>query len=1083
MKRRAACVLASVLISVFAGTNRLRQGYGGPPKLYAKAEVPAYAQSKPRADQFRSGIEVVTVDAVVLERDGRAVSGLSRDDFTLLEDGVAQRITAFEAVEVTARAPALVGVNAFDELRRDKFANPISTNVGNQGRTGRAFVLVFDDAQLTRQEGRAARAALERFLDAGTSPGDLVTLVSTARGTIWHARMDAGRGDLIAALERLEGQFEPDTTREAMSDYEAMRIHVHNDLDAALQVRRRFASHGVAGHERQSPAGPPRQGSPDERNTIVDPWIASRAAEVYSRAVARNRATLGSLERVLAALGASGGRKSVLLLSRGFIHDTETRALRTVVDAARRANAAIHFVDARGLVSSPGLFTAQSGPPIDPRDQGAAIANIALDAEGAVSLAEESGGVAIRNTNDLAAGVVRIATESRAYYLIAYEPANQRRDGAFRRIEVRTRRPGLRVRARQGYYAPALGDTNVAGVADAIRRQIDSPFDAQDVPVRVATYLFQPVSAARTRLILVAEVDVRACALTERDNRLTGKLDVAIAVSDPTTGDVLRRDRTVEMSLLPGTPARLARTWYAIREELDVPAGANQMRVVVRDAASGRTGSVTHGFRIPAGDGLRISTPILTDVVQREQGARPVPVPIARRQFAATDTLYCQFQVYGARSRLRPPDVAAAHAIRTPAGRVIRQASPTRIVPGADGSLVRLIGVALRDVPPGDYDLVLSITNAASGASLEMREPFSVIRPESSTGSADQFQAIAKEAAEAFAGNRFSEAVDLYAQALTINPTWEEGRWQLGAANYELHRYEQARDAFRSVVDLNAKHGPAWAMKGVCEYELGSHDAALADLLRALTLGFAGKTQLRDVARYHTAVLLTRIEEYEHALQLLSNFGQEGNESPRVIEALGIALLRLPLLPRELPASQADVVKRAGRAGWLAAARRGAAAQTAFEELCARYPRTPNVHYAFGMFLLLDDPARALDEFKRELDVSPTHVAARVQTALEYVRRGEYDAARPWAAATVRDAPTQPEPRRALGRVLLETGDVPGAIEQLEIGVELAPESPEMRYLLARAYRRAGRSADADRQQAEFKKLVGATHASPLPRP
>jgi len=344
---------------------------------------------------------------------------------------------------------------------------------------------------------------------------------------------------------------------------------------------------------------------------------------------------------------------------------------------------------------------------------------------------------------------------------------------------------------------------------------------------------------------------------------------------------------------------------------------------------------------------------------------------------------------------------------------------------------------------------------------------------------AEGFDATAKKAAEARQANRLADAAELYGRAVKLKPSWEEGLWHLGAANYELQRYEPARDAFRSMLELAPKHGPAWAMKGVCEYELGQHDTALADLLRALTLGFGGNAPLRDVARYHTALLLTRIEEFEHALQLLATFGQEGNESPQVITALGIALLRRPLLVRDLPAAESEIVRLAGRAAWLAAARRTAEARQAFEELVARFPRVPNVHHGFGMFLLADQPDRALEEFKRELALSATHIPARLQIALEYIRRGDYEAARPWATALVREAPTQPEPRRALGQLLLETGDMKGAIEHLEIGVRLAPQSAELRYVLARAYRRAGRHADADREQEEFKRLQATSSVPP----
>jgi predicted Zn-dependent protease len=120
---------------------------------------------------------------------------------------------------------------------------------------------------------------------------------------------------------------------------------------------------------------------------------------------------------------------------------------------------------------------------------------------------------------------------------------------------------------------------------------------------------------------------------------------------------------------------------------------------------------------------------------------------------------------------------------------------------------------------------------------------------------------------------------------------------------------------------------------------------------------------------------------------------------------------------------------------------------------------------------MAEQPEQAIEEFKRELRVSPQHVWAKVQIAFSLIKRGEYAEARPWAQEAVDGAPTAFVARNALGQILLETGDVEGAIRELEAGVKLAADSPAMHFALARAYRRAGRTADADREQAEFTRL------------
>jgi tetratricopeptide (TPR) repeat protein len=339
------------------------------------------------------------------------------------------------------------------------------------------------------------------------------------------------------------------------------------------------------------------------------------------------------------------------------------------------------------------------------------------------------------------------------------------------------------------------------------------------------------------------------------------------------------------------------------------------------------------------------------------------------------------------------------------------------------------------------------------------------------TKSTTSFDALAAKAEAARQAGNLDEAAGLYAQALKIKPDWPEGAWSLGAVLYDLDRFAEARDAFRRVIAKHAENGTAWAFKGLCEYRLKNYDTAFADLLQARARGVGGAKSVADVARYHTAILATRMEQYEQGLGILADFALEGNDTAGIIVGMGLAALRMPLLPEELPGDKRELVMMAGRAQYFMSARLGAAAQNAFEALTARYPETPNVHYAFGVFLLAEQPDAALVQFKRELDIAPTNAWAKVQIAFAMIRRGEFDAAKPWAQQAVDALPTAFVARNALGQILLETGDVEGAIRELEAGVKLAADSPPMHFALARAYRRAGRAADADRAQAEFTRL------------
>lgn len=333
------------------------------------------------------------------------------------------------------------------------------------------------------------------------------------------------------------------------------------------------------------------------------------------------------------------------------------------------------------------------------------------------------------------------------------------------------------------------------------------------------------------------------------------------------------------------------------------------------------------------------------------------------------------------------------------------------------------------------------------------------------------FDQLAREAAAARDQGRLDEALDLYAEALKQRPSWSEGWWYRATILYDLDRYDEARDAFRRVLTSQPTNAAALALKGLCEFQLRNYEKALVDLQKGRGLGLEGHQELSSVTAYHIAILLARFEQFETAFDALIPFALEGSDRPSIIEAFGITMLRLPFLPAELPPDRREVVLMAGRAGFHMAGRRKAAARKAFDELVARYPEVPNVHYGLGIFLLGEEPDGALEEFRRELKISPAHAPARLQMAFEYIKRGDYATARPLAEEAVELAPGQFAGRNALGRILLELGETSQAIDQLEAGVKLAPESPEMRFALARAYSRARRSADAERERAEFLRL------------
>jgi len=691
-----------------------------------------------QAPTFPSQVEAVTVDVVVLDKSGQPVSGLTKDDFLVSEDDVPQTITTFDAVVVPDAPKPSAG---------PAHRAAVSTNVTPAGRRGRTFILFFDDIHLTPTQAYRAKLAAAEFLKTGVRAGDWVTLVVSSGASWWSATLPEGEEELLSILKRLDGRYIPDSSPDRVTEYEAMRIVVYSDVEMARIVARRFDSLGALGRERQSRDGTRPADTYDNEALRIDPVVRSRAEETYELSKSRNVITLETMARALRSLTDVAGRKSMVVVSQGFVNDTELKELKVVVEASRRANVPIYFLNTNGLTSLTPFAGTDFGRPLETGDYIVTVANTTRESEGTDNLALDTGGFTVRNTNDFAAGMNRIANESRVFYLLGYSPTKTTRDGKFRRIRVRLAgaRKGLEVRARRGYYANS--DNNPSPrpkgpVADpVVERALDSPFDVGDVPLRATAYVFDETMFGRARVFLASEVDVSGFDFEEKDGRLLDAAEVMVAAQHRETGEYYRYSQEVQMSLLPETRAKLKEKWYPVSRDFELPSGAYQARILVRDKRSGRIGSVVHSFEVPNLAGFRISTPILSDQVEAaENGGAPKPVLLARRFFPA-GVLYCQYSVFGAEKEGTPPKprVTGAYKIVRPDGSVLKAAAPTTIQPTSLAAVMRFMGMNLAEAPPGEYELVLTVRDEVASKTIENRQSFSLVAAAApATASADR---------------------------------------------------------------------------------------------------------------------------------------------------------------------------------------------------------------------------------------------------------------------------------------------------------------------------------------------------------
>jgi VWFA-related protein len=388
--------------------------------------VAAGPQAVPPKPPFPAETEIVTVDVVVLSRAGEAVPDLRREDFTVSEDGVRQEVVAFEAVHRPAPLPVAPPGAARGPVLR------ASTNRVIPGQEPATFVIVFDELHLDSAEAERGRRAVADFLGTGTTAGDVVALVGTSAGTRWTARMPEGREALLQALGRLQGKRVGDMVRDAMTEYEAMRIDQDRDPIVTDQVTRRFLTTGAVMRDVPMLG---QTADPEDFASARD-QVRAFASQVYARASMRSEQSLGLVERSLEALAEAPGRKSLVLVSAGLVQDPRLRGYRRVVTASRRANTAVYFLDARGLVAAPSGLQADVAMPLDivDRSTGAGINETREESEGSEGLALDTGGLVLKNRNDLAAGLARIGREARSYYLVGYAPQNRAADADHERM-------------------------------------------------------------------------------------------------------------------------------------------------------------------------------------------------------------------------------------------------------------------------------------------------------------------------------------------------------------------------------------------------------------------------------------------------------------------------------------------------------------------------------------------------------------------------------------------------------------------------------------------------------------------------
>lgn len=696
------------------------------------------AQGQPPAPpRFRTGVDLVEVSVLARDREGKLVTDLQQSEITVLENGVAQPIVAFERV-------ALPVVRAAASKPALRVAQDVATNESQA--PARVFVLVLDSNHVAATRAQAVKRLARQFIENQVGPDDYVGVFSP--GGIPSATQDftTDKARLLAAVDQFTG----------------MKM-----ASAVLEIdQEKRAVDGV-------PGGVPMHEGRDPSD-----------GERMNRALAL-AGTLEALSNHLERI--PGQRKSLLLFSEGVDYDQGDvlgkvqrnasdvmRGMSRAMGALMRTNVALYAVDPRALNSDADLIETPLYMDSRPRTDTLSTRTFTDEQRDSIrvlrQLSESTGGFAAVNRNDFTGAFERILAESSSYYLIGYTPERPAKPGESRSIAVKVSRPDVSVSARNGYTGKAdaarraadvpmsepapsgfpmpstrgrgrapdpltmpSAPAAVKGLSASLQSLLASPLPQPGLPIRAQAIPMRGDSR-KTDVRLVIEVLGRALQFEDRGGRSSERIELALLTVNESGRAANGTSIAIDLRLTPEDLARVKGTGVRWLSELELPPGRHQLRVAGRAERTGISGMLTQDIVVPgtrrAGydmSGVTItSVPSILMITKGKpwlEQALPTP-PTAARAFVSGDQMVAALEVY--RPERGASDAALAFSVEradgAPAGVNDKRALP------ASGPRVEEIGftVSTTKLPAGRY--VLRMTLDAPGSErLERAVPFEVV--------------------------------------------------------------------------------------------------------------------------------------------------------------------------------------------------------------------------------------------------------------------------------------------------------------------------------------------------------------------
>ena len=321
--------------------------------------------------------------------------------------------------------------------------------------------------------------------------------------------------------------------------------------------------------------------------------------------------------------------------------------------------------------------------------------------------------------------------------------------------------------------------------------------------------------------------------------------------------------------------------------------------------------------------------------------------------------------------------------------------------------------------------------------------------PQTSTGRpAEQvnIEALQKKAQLEGESGQTAEAIRDYQRVLESRPEWKEGWWNLGVLLYGVNQFADARSTLQHVVGFAPDLGVAWSLLGLCDFETKNFADALIHLEKAQSLGIKDDVEVERVSIYHLGLLLVRTGKFDHASDLLLKTFGGTQMSEQVKIGLGLATLRIALLPEEIDPSKEALVLAAGSVASV-----GTEALDRFPALLQTYPDVPYIHYAYGLSLAKAGHDReSLDLMHQETSVSPESALPWIEISRLQLRLGSAKEALIAAQRAVALSPTNRVAHERLAAALESIGDTGQATSERRAADNLTTvqDEPEQRILL-----------------------------------